>query len=188
MTACKYWDCGWCYAPNYLKTNSINSACVDPNKCPISPLSEPVKYETPMTEIEKTEEEIKVLQAKLELLKEMEKHKTPAEEGYKRVYGYYPVTDVGDAYWEYFQKGYEQAQKDYKVGEYQPTPQEPEEEPEELKTLYQMLDDKKHHPDTCVFICDIVKEWMSQYTHNVMTGEYLNGYEECLTVLEENLK
>ena len=66
--------------------------------------------------------------------------------------------------------------------------QEPEEEPEELKTLYQMLDDKKHHPDTCVFICDIVKNWMSQYTHNVMTGEYLNGYEECLTVLEENLK
>ena len=66
--------------------------------------------------------------------------------------------------------------------------QEPEEEPEELKTLYQMLDDKKHHPDTCVFICDIVKNWMSQYTHNVMTGEYLKGYEECLTVLEENLK
>jgi hypothetical protein len=34
----------------------------------------------------------------------------------------------------------------------------------------------------------VVKEWMSQYTHNVMTGEYLKGYEECLTVLEENLK
>ena len=34
----------------------------------------------------------------------------------------------------------------------------------------------------------VVKSWMSQYTHNVMTGEYLKGYEECLTVLEENLK
>ena len=75
-----------------------------------------------MTEIEKTKKEIEVLTAKLALLEEMEKHKTPAEEGYKRVYGYYPVTDVGDSYWEYFQKGYEQAQKDYKVGEYQPTP------------------------------------------------------------------
>jgi hypothetical protein len=32
-----------------------------------------------MTELEKTEGEIKVLQAKLELLKEMENHKSPAE-------------------------------------------------------------------------------------------------------------
>ena len=66
---------------------------------------------------------------------------------------------------------------------------EPEEEPEELKTLYQMLDDKKHHPDTCVFICDIVQEWMSQYDCDYVTcKEYLEGYEECLTVLDENLK
>ena len=71
MTACKYWDCGWCYAPNYLKTNSINSACVDPYKCPISPLSEPVQYETPMTEIEKVKAQIKVLEKKLSLLKDL---------------------------------------------------------------------------------------------------------------------
>ena len=136
-----------------------------------------------MTEIEKTEGEIKVLQAKLELLKEMEKHKTPVEEAYKDWMGVYPpsnpsVDNIFDIRWRAFQKGYNAAYEE-KVAE---------EEPEELKTLYQMLDDKKHHPDTCVFICDIVKEWMSQYTHNVMTGEYLKGYEECLTVLEENLK
>ena len=65
MTACKYWDCGWCYAPNYLKTNSINSTCVNPYKCPISPLSEPVQYETPMTEIEELKAQIKVLEKKL---------------------------------------------------------------------------------------------------------------------------
>ena len=65
---------------------------------------------------------------------------------------------------------------------------EPEEEPEKLKTLFQMLNDKNNHPETCAFVCNIVKRWMSQYTHNVMTGEYLKGYEECLTVLEENLK
>ena len=50
-SACKYFDAGWCYAPNYLKTNAINSACVNPYECPISPLSEPVQYETPMTEM-----------------------------------------------------------------------------------------------------------------------------------------
>ena len=135
-----------------------------------------------MTEIEKTEGEIKVLQAKLELLKEMEKHKTPVEEAYKDWMGVYPPTNpsvdnIFDIRWRAFQMGYNAAYEE-KVAQ----------EPEELKTLYQMLDDKKHHPDTCVFICDIVKEWMSQYTHNVMTGEYLKGYEECLTVLEENLK
>ena len=78
-----------------------------------------------MTEIEKTEGEIKVLQAKLELLKEMEKHRSPAEEAFKEVYGYYPEV-CERSVWVPFQKGYGEAQKDYKVGEYQPTPQTPE--------------------------------------------------------------
>ena len=81
-----------------------------------------------MTEIEKTEGEIKVLQAKLELLKEIEKHKTPCEEAYKRVYGAYPM---GEPFWIVFEKGYNASQEDYKV-----------EEPEELKTLYQMMYDE----------------------------------------------
>ena len=68
------------------------------------------------------------------------------------------------------------------------------EEPEVLKTLYDALQLPSYtngyhfNEDQKDWICDIVKEWMSQYTHNVMTGEYLKGYEECLTVLEENLK
>lgn len=73
MTACKYWDCGWCYAPNYLKTNSINSTCVDPNKCPMSPLSEPVQYEKPMTELEDLKAQLKILEKKVALLEEIEK-------------------------------------------------------------------------------------------------------------------
>jgi len=122
-SACKYWDCGWCYAPNYLKTNAINSTCVNPYECPISPLSEPVQYETPMTEIEALKAQIKVLEAKLSLLEEIEKHKSPAEEAYKRVYGNYPT---GEYSWIVFKKGYKSAQEDYKVGKFQPTPQEPE--------------------------------------------------------------
>ena len=90
---------------------------------------------TEMNEIEKTEGEIKVLQAKLELLKEMEKHKTPCEEAYKRVYGNYPTTHITDGCWDsptwmHFLNGYKSAQKDYKVGEHQ---EEPEEEPEETE-------------------------------------------------------
>lgn len=138
-----------------------------------------------MTEIQKTEGEIKVLQAKLELLKEMEKHKTPVEEAFKDWMGVYPPTNpsvdnIFDIRWRAFQMGYNAAYEE-KVA------QEPEEEPEELKTLYDVLRelDKPMFTDD---VCSAVKRWMSQYTHNVMTGEYLKGYEECLTVLEENLK
>ena len=62
-------------------------------------------------EIEKTEGEIKVLQAKLELLKEMENHKSPAEECYKDWWGQYPETGTWDSFddkrWQGFQAGYE---------------------------------------------------------------------------------
>ena len=135
-----------------------------------------------MTEIEEVKAQIKVLEKKLSFLEELEKTKSPYEEGYKKVFGYYPVTDIGDGYWEYFQNGYKQAQKDYKVGEFQETAQE-------LKTLYQMLDDGKYYPDRRDNICNIVKEWIFQYDCDYATcKEYLEGYEECQTVLEERLK
>ena len=51
--------------------------------------------------------------------------KSPAEEAFKRVYCRYP--DKYGSAWDIFEKGYEAAQKDYKVGEYEPTSQEPEE-------------------------------------------------------------
>ena len=188
MNSCKYYDCGWCYAPDDVETSaSSQSACFDPDYCPY--------LKSQMTEIEKTEGEIKVLQAKLELLKEMEKHKTPCEEAFKRLYTYYPVTDITDPCWDgstwtHFVNGYKSAQEDYKVGEFQPTPQEPEEEPEELKTLYQMFENEGAYGQ--LYYDDalkVVKSWMSQYTCDyVMCGEYLKGYEECLTVLGENLK
>jgi hypothetical protein len=69
-----------------------------------------------MTEIEKTEGEIKVLQAKLELLKEIEKHKSPVEEAYKDAYGEYPPTTLSvsnyeDNRWSAFQNGYNASQE-----------------------------------------------------------------------------
>ena len=87
-------------------------------------------------EIEKTKQEIEVLTAKLELLKEIEKHKSPVEEAYKRVYGFYPETYEDEDNWSSFQDGYNAAQKDYKVGEYQPTPQEPAKDKVPLYTRF----------------------------------------------------
>jgi hypothetical protein len=136
-----------------------------------------------MDSVESIEAQIKMLQSKLEFYKELKKTKSPVEEAFKDNYGVYPnelkTTDDFN-FWKSFKRGYVAAQKDYKVGEYQ----EPEEEPEKLKTLYQMLNDEEFRDD----VCYVVKEWMSQYTHNVMSGEYLEGYNRCLDVLEENLK
>jgi len=74
------------------------------------------------SEIEELKAQIKVLEAKLSFLEEMEKHKSPCEEAYKRVYGFYPETYEDS--WSSFQDGYFALQKDYKVGKFQPTPQE----------------------------------------------------------------
>ena len=139
-----------------------------------------------MTEIQKVKAEIKMLEKKLSFLEELEKTKSPVEEAFKRVYGRYPVTDIADTCWDgstwtNFEQGYNAAYEE-KVS------QEPEEEPEELKTLHQLFHETVWIVPDCDEFCEIVKEWMSQYTNNVMTGEYLKGYEECLTVLGENLK
>ena len=63
------------------------------------------------------------------------------------------------------------------------------EESQEPKTLEQMLNEKKYFL-TDVNICDIVEEWMSQYTCDsyVACREYLNGYDACLETLKSSLR
>jgi len=34
MNKCNYFDSGWCYAPDDVKTNTIQSACFEPEHCP----------------------------------------------------------------------------------------------------------------------------------------------------------
>ena len=119
--------------------------------------------------------------------KRVEEPKTPAEEAFKKVYGAYPpttpsVSSYEDNRWSAFQNGYNAAYEE-KVS------QEPEEEPEELKTLYQMFENEGAYGQ--LYYDDalkVVKSWMSQYADNVLCGECKKGYEYCLTVLEENLK
>jgi len=69
-----------------------------------------LKQMTFNTDIQKTEKEIAVLQKKLELLKEMEKHKSPVEEAYKDWWGQYPELETDSEYdemrWQGFRAGY----------------------------------------------------------------------------------
>ena len=137
-----------------------------------------------MTEtIQQLKEDIAILQEKLQKLEELQQTKSPVEEAYKDWWGEYPGTEIwtkdDEMRWVSFSAGYNNVSK---VSE---TPQEPE----ELKTLYQMFENEGAYGQ--IYFDDalkVVKSWMSQYADNVMCGEYKKGYEYCLTVLEENLK
>jgi hypothetical protein len=135
-------------------------------------------------EIEEVKAQIKVLQAKLELLKEMEKHKSPCEEAYKRVYGFYPETYEDS--WSSFQDGYIASQKDYKVGEYQPTPQTPEQVADGLKEAFreavkQGVVSSSTKPQT---LTDLIADWWADV---FTTGSDWDG-EICIDNLVEQIK
>jgi hypothetical protein len=102
-----------------------------------------------MTEIEKTEGEIKVLQAKLELLKEMENHKSPAEEAYKRVYGFYPETyeDSWSAFQDGFFEGCKVEEPDESVEEYL-KPHTPEKTEQLLREAFQKVQQTEEWKET----------------------------------------
>ena len=131
-----------------------------------------------MTEIEKTEGEIKVLQAKLELLKEMENHKSPVEEAYKRFFGCYPDTGVSwnsdkENSWYFFQVGYKSAQEDCKVEEPKP------------KKLFDVIRNLGYSVDMCYEIVDAVRCWLPDEHCNIT--DYDLGWNDVLRKIKDGL-
>jgi hypothetical protein len=149
-----------------------------------------------MTEIEKTEGEIKVLQAKLELLKEMENHKSPAEEAFKRVYYRYPdKLDVEHGVWDIFEKGYNASKEDCKVEE------EPEAEPKTLTDILYLWwsDVFTTHSDWDMetSIDDLVtrieewwlpKEQSAEGSQNTFAIDATEGFNHCLNKIKGTLR
>ena len=153
--------------------------------------------ELKMNEIEKTEGEIKVLQAKLELLKEMENHKSPVEVAYKIVFGAYPPTDPSvhnfdDNQWFAFQKGYSCGYGD-----------DLENSNEISKTLtdilYRWWDDVfTAHSDwdmetSIEDLVDQVEQWLpkqkSASSQNVLGDvDIVEGFNDCLKKIKKNLR
>jgi hypothetical protein len=91
------------YYKNGEETFRISPPTVE-TKCPKTKLE--VKK---MTEKERIQGEIKILQSKLALLEELDRVKSPAEEAFKRVYYRYPdkLDDKYGSAWDIFEKGYE---------------------------------------------------------------------------------
>jgi hypothetical protein len=139
-----------------------------------------------MTEIEKTEGEIKVLQAKLELLKEMENHPSPVEEAYKRFFGRYPNsgdcwTDDNENSWYFFQVGYKSAKEDCKVVE-EPKP----------KKLFDIIRNLGYSVDMCYEIVDAVRCWLPEPqsaagSQNVDVELLVDGFNDCLKKIKDGL-
>jgi hypothetical protein len=62
------------------------------------------------------------------------------------------------------------------------------EEPKPL-TLWKTIYNNKFSDDTSEDICEIVRDWISQYSCDwVVCKEYLDGYTDALNNLKENLK
>ena len=194
MASCKYYDCGFCYAPDDIETSaSSQSACFDPDYCPY--------LKSQMTEIEKTEGEIKVLQAKLELLKEMEKHKSPVEKAYKGVYGCYPpttpsVSNSEDERWSNFQKGYNASKEDCKVEEPKPMDDVIDRLLEKYKSqkLWNMMRNELGYSiDCCDEIVDLVERWLpkeqsAEGSQNAFAIDATEGFNHCLNKMKGTLR
>ena len=157
---------------------SIDGEATLGTKCPTHKLE--IKK---MTEIEKTEGEIKVLQAKLELLKEMENHKSPAEEAYKAVYGWHPpttpsVSNYEDNRWSAFQKGYNASKEECKVEE------KPKPKPETLYNIVRYA--LGYSIDCCDEIVDAVEEWLPDEVSIV--GYYDSGWNDAIRTIKDKLR
>jgi hypothetical protein len=133
-------------------------------------------------EIEKTEGEIKVLQAKLELLKEMKNHKSPCREAYKEVYGCYPpttpsVSNSEDERWSAFQKGYNASKEDCKVEEPKP------------KTLSKVIYEWKYdtYDLTCDELVDMIEQWLPDELEHE-DGDYAEGWNNTLRTIKDKLR
>ena len=107
--------------------------------------------------------------------KRVEEPKTSAEEAYKRWWGDYPpttpsVSNTEDERWSDFQKGYTSAKEDYKVGEYQPTSQEPE-------TLLDVIRNLGYSYDCCYEIVDAVEKFEKSKEPTKPMNEVLDRLE-----------
>jgi len=171
-----------------------------------------------MTEIEKIKAEIKVLEAKLSLLKELSKTKSPVEEAYKRVFGAYPPTDPSvhnfdDNQWFAFQKGYScgygdglENSNDFaipkkivdKPEEKQPNPMDDVidrlvEKYKSQKLWNMMRNELGYSFNCCDEIVDLVEKWIldeqiSSGSQNVNTELLVDGFNDCVRKMKEMLR
>jgi hypothetical protein len=171
---CKYWDCGWCYAPEGVKNNAVQGGCFEPECCetylmqkkPIMTEQEHLECEIKelQLEIKSGEQTLAVIQRILEQkqrkLKEMN-HCTPPK---------YNVDYIDD-----------------KMAIVNGVQYQRVEEPK-IKTLYDVLyEEGGMYSSVCNTVVEIVKGWLPN-TRFEDGSVYNIGWNDCLQKIEENLK
>jgi hypothetical protein len=149
-------------------------------------------------ETEKIKAEIKVLEAKLSFLEELERTKSPVEEAFKDWMGVYPPTGpsvdgIDDIRWRAFQMGYNAAYEE-KVSEWQPTPQTPEETAQSLKEAFveaqktekwkeiEKLIDEEDNDKNFKNSLDLIKEWGEKNKPPTLKELLWEWWEDIFTV------
>jgi hypothetical protein len=142
-----------------------------------------LKQMTFNTDIEKTEAEIKVLQKKLELLKEIEKHKSPVEEAYKDWWGDYPSTNqcigsIGEIRWSGFQAGYNAAYEE-KVRE-----DDDDVVDEPYRNVRAYWDEKDNPKPMDEVVNRLIKKHQAQKLFNRLVDELGYDFDACNDIVD----
>ena len=165
-----------------------------------------LKQMTFKSDIQKTEAEIKVLQKKLDLLKEIEAHKSPVEEAYKEVFGKYPETGSDSTEfdiqsWNIFRYGWNAAKEDGVVDEpehYDEVEWDEKDNPKPMDEVVNRLVEKHKSQKlrnmlkvqldydgmVCDDIVDIVEDWLPKEqsaagSQNTFVEIVVEGYNDC---------
>ena len=143
--------------------------------------------------------------------KEQRTKTTSVEEAFKDYWGEYPETEnraCGGPRWEGFQAGYNYAQKDYKVGEWEPTPQTPEQVADGLKeafreavkqgvvsstkspTLYDLIAEWWEYLEDTLDMDSSIKDLVNDIEEWLPTEHDTNSYKwnECIRMIREKLR
>ena len=152
-----------------------------------------------MNEIEKTEGEIKVLQAKLELLKEMEKHRSPVEKAYKDWWGQYPKLETDSQYdvtrWHGFQAGCRAAYEEkVREDDYYMTDEVIDRvvKKYQAQKLFDVIRNLGYSVDMCYEIVDAVRCWLPKPqsavgSQNIDVELLVDGFNDCLKKIKDGL-
>ena len=132
----------------------------------------------------------------------IEEPKSPAEEAYKEVYGWYPpttssVSNFEDTRWSAFQNGYTSAKEENVVEE----PTKPMDDvvnrlikKYQAQKLWNMVRDELGYSiDCCDEIVDLVEKWLPKEqsaagSQNVDTELLVDGHNHCLNKMKEMLR
>ena len=142
------------------------------------------------TKIQRKEiqKEIEELQEKLKALEE----KSPAEEAYKEVYGWYPpttssVSNYEDNRWSAFQNGYNASQEPEKEQNLQKIIDKMVEERKSQKLWNMVRNELGYSIDCCDEIVDLVEKWLPN-TNDIIVEEGDLGWNRAITTIKGKLR